>query len=277
MKLEADQVRGAVITGETSTDELRRRINDELREDLDVRLFSKLVTVLFQTIEQGGIESIEELKDTFTQVLDALLLQQDYGTINQVLVKLKALERNSSLADTATTLRTFFVGKMAETQRLHAIGETLQGGRPKNVQDIFRYLMALDSHAVVPLLEMLETLEIAENRQLVCDALAALGKDQPDPFVNRLGSEKSQTVRDMLYVIDKCDFPDKLKIFATALKNTNLAVRLETMGVVSRSRTEGAKKLVIELLDDKAPQVRLGAARALASSDRDRAAVELMG
>src|SRR5205823_1251354 len=64
---------------------------------------------------------------------------------------------------------------------------------------------------------------------------------------------------------------DKLKIFAGALKNKNLAVRLEALGVITRSRTEGARKLVVEAMSDGAAQVRVGAARALAKYDREKA------
>jgi HEAT repeat protein len=277
LKLEGvDQVRGAVISGETATDELKRRVKDELREDMELRLYGKLVTVLFQVIEAGTIQNIEELRDTFVQVLDALLLQEDFAAINQIQIKFKALERNSALAQSSTELRKFLIGKMGESQRLFRVGEILQGGKPKNAPDIFRYLMSLENTAVVPLLEILERVEIPDNRVLLCDALASLGKDAPEPFVNRLTSEKSQMVHDMLYVIDKCDFPDKLKIFGQALKSQNLAVRLEALGIISKSRTEGARKLVVDALVDGAPQVRVGAARALANFDREKTVVELM-
>jgi hypothetical protein len=277
IKLEGvDQLRGAVIAGETANDELKRRVSDELRED-GVRLFNKLVNVLFQTIEQSaGKLDPDEMRETLIQVLDALLLQEDFASINQILVKLKALERNPALAETAVHLRETFIGKMGESQRLDRIGDIFKAGKPKNGPDIFRYLMTLDSNGVVPLLEILEGIELPENRQLVCDALAALGKDAPEPFISRLNSEKSQTVHDMLYIVDKCDHPDKLKIFASALKNNNLAVRLAVLSIITKSRTEGARKLVVEALNDDAPQVRVGAARALAKYDREKAVAEIL-
>ncbi|MBS2027142.1 MAG: HEAT repeat domain-containing protein [Deltaproteobacteria bacterium] len=270
-----EQLRGAVIAGETSTDELKRRVKDELRED-QLKLFNKLITVLFQTMEAGGHGILEEMRDTFASVLDALLLQEDFASINQILVKLKALERNSQLASAAQALRDYFIAKMGESQRLDRIGDVLKAGKPKNAPDIFRYLMTLDSNTILSLLEILDGIELPDNRVLICDALAALGKDNPEPFVARLNSEKSQTVHDMLYIIDKCDYPDKLKIFAAALKNRNLAVRLEALNVITRAKTEGARKLVVEALSDDAPQVRVGAARALSKYDREKAVAEIL-
>ena len=277
IKLDAvDQLRGAVIAGESANDELKRRVKDELRED-GIKLFNKLVNVLFLNIEQSaGQANPDELRETLVQVLDALLLQEDFASINQILVKLKALERNSQLAETAGALRDAFIAKMGESQRLDRIGDVLKAGKPKNAPDIFRYLMTLDPNAVMPLLEILDGIEVPDNRVLICDALAALGKDNPEPFVARLNSEKSQTVHDMLYIVDKCDHPDKLKIFASALKNNNLAVRLAALTIITKSRTEGARKLVVEALSDAAPQVRVGAARALAKYDREKAVAEIL-
>lgn len=270
-----EQLRGAVIAGETAAEELQRRVADEYRDD-GLKLFNKLVSVLFQTIETGGLDDVNEMRETFVQVLDALLLQEDFAAINQILVKLKALERNSALASAAQVLRDYFIAKMGESQRLDRIGDVLKSGKPKNSPDIFRYLMTLDATSVFPLLDILEGIELPENRQMICDALAALGKDSPEPFVARLNSEKSQTVHDMLYIIDKCDYPDKLKIFASALKNKNLAVKLEALQVITRSRTEGARKMVVEAMQDEASQVRVGAARALARYDREKAVAEIL-
>ena len=277
IKLDAvDSLRGAVIAGETANAELKRRVGDELRED-GLKLFNKLVAVLMQNIEQsGGKIDADEMRETLVQVLDALLLQEDFASINQILVKLKGLERNPTLAETASTLRESFISKMSDSQRIDRIGDVLKAGKPKNGADIFRYLMTLDTHAVVPLLDILDGMELPENRQLICDALAALGRDAPEPFIARINSEKSQTVHDMLYIVDKCDHPDKLKIFATALKNNNMAVRLAALTIITKSRTEGARKLVVEALSDPAPQVRIGAARALARYDREKAVAEIM-
>lgn len=273
---QVDQIRGAVIAGETADDELMRRVKEELKEDMELRLFNKLVVVLFQCIESNTISDVAELKDTFVQVLDAMVLREDFATVNQLLTKLKAMERNSSLAGLSNELRTFLTMKMGESQRLETLAQVLRNSRPKSPSDMFRYFMVLSNNVVPALLDILDTVEIPENRTMLCDVLATLGKDSPDPFVARMESERSQTIHDMLYIIDKCDFPDKVKIFGNALKNKNLAVKLEALGVIGRSRTEGARKLLTDALTDIAPQVRLGAARALVTFDREKAVPEIL-
>ncbi len=277
MKLDSvEQMRGVVVSGETANDKLVQKIQDEIKEDEESRLFPKIVTAIFQVIEDGGLTELDALREVFMQLLDSMLLQEDFATINALLVKFRAMERDPARAEVAGALRTFFQSKMGEEQRIRRIGDILASTRLKQPQDAFRYLHSLDETAVVPLLEVLETIEVPENRQIVCDALAALGKNLPDPFVNRLQSEKSQTVRDMIYVIDKCDFPDKMKYFGETLKNPNLAVRLEVLTILSRSRTEQCRRFIIAALSDANAQMRMQAAKVLPNMSPEKALQDLM-
>lgn len=277
MKLEGvDQLRGAVVSGVTADDKLVKKVQEDIAEDEGARLFPKLVTVVFQVVDEGGITDKDALKDLFSQLLDAMLLQEDFATINSLLVKFRAMERDPEKVALASDLRTFFQAKMGEEQRLRRIGEILASTRIKNPQDIFRYLYSLDDRAVVVLLEILDNIEIAENRQVICDALASLGKAVADPFVNRLQSEKSQTVRDMIYIIDKCDFPDKMKYFGETLKNPNLAVRLEVLTILSKSKTEQCRRFVVAALSDGNAQMRIQAAKVLPNLSAEKAMQDLL-
>ena len=92
----------------------------------------------------------------------------------------------------------------------------------------------------------------------------------PEPFVARLGSEHSAMVRDMLYILDRLDVPDKAKLFEGALKNPNIAVRLEALAVIGKGRTESNRALLTKALSDDHPQMRVSAARALVRFDPER-------
>ncbi|MGC4113823.1 MAG: HEAT repeat domain-containing protein [Myxococcales bacterium] len=270
-----DQVRGAVIAGATATEQQLLSIKDELHEDYSARLFPKLVTAVFQVIDEGGFADIDSLREIFVQLLDAMLLQEDFATVNSLLVKFRAMEREPDKAQMAQDLRSFFLTKMGEEQRLRRIGEVLNTTKGKHNQEIFRYLYSLDPGVIPTLLSVLETVEIPENRVILCDALAALGKDMPEPFALRLGSEKSQLVRDMIYIIDKCDFPDKMKYFGETLKNPNLAVRLEALNILSRSKSEQCRRFIVSALQDPNTQMRVQAARVLPNMSPGKAYLDL--
>ncbi len=273
---DVDQMRGVVITGVTATPDLKARLQREVDEEENQRLFPKLISAIFQVVETG-VTDANLLGEMFTQLLDAMLLQEDFTIINQVVLKLRAMEQRAGADSSIGELLRAFTSKMGEEQRLNRIGEILKYAKLKNPPEVIKYLSSLKREAVYPLLDTLEVIELPENRTLLNDVMVTFAKDNPDPFVERLRtSEKPQVQRDMVYVLDRANHPDKLKFFSTALKSKNLALKLEVMAIIAKGRTGEARKLVASLLEDDTLQVRLQAARVLPEFDREKAYVDLM-
>jgi HEAT repeat protein len=274
-KLEGiEQLRGLVVAGNHASDELKARLQREISEEEDSRLFPKLVSAIFEVIE-GGVDDTALLEDVFVQLLDAMLIQDDYATINQLILKLRDMARRHPESNIGQLLG-YFTHKMGEEQRVMRLAEMLKTTRPRHPEDITRYLRALDSSTVDPLLHALETIELPDNRLLVCDVLASFAQHDPQPFVQRLESERPQTVRDMVYILEKSNHPDRVKMFGLVLLNKNLAVKLEVMNIIARGRTPEARRLILEALNDPTTQVRMLAARLLPDFDRDKAYMDLM-
>lgn len=277
MKLEdVDQMRGVVITGLTATPALKARLQKDIEEEENQRFFPKLISAVFQVVE-SGVDDLDMLSDMFTQLLDAMLLQEDFAIINQVALKLKAMEQRSGPDSAIGTLLRTFVAKMGEEQRLNRVGDVLKHRRLTQPQDIVRYLSNITAEAIPLLLDVLEGIELAENRALLCDLLIPFARDFPDAFVHKLNtSDGPQMQRDMVYVLDRANHPDKLKFFGSVLKSKNLALRLEVMGIIARGRTGEARNLIALMLHDENMQVRLQAARVLPEFDRDRGFTDLL-
>ncbi|MFY2557885.1 HEAT repeat domain-containing protein [Corallococcus terminator] len=269
-----EQIRGLVVGGRHASDDLKAKLQREVSEEEGARLFPKLVSAVFQVVE-GGVEDGALLEEIFVQLLDMLLLQDDFGTINQIVLKLRALSQKEGGAPLEKLLESF-LHKMGEEQRLMRLGESLKGSRAKAPADVTRYLQALGRDSVIPLLTVLETLEIPENRALLCDALAVVARDLPEPFVARLVSDRPQTVRDMVYVLEKSNHPERIKMFGLVLKSPNLVVKLEVINIIGRGRTGEARRLIFEALADPVSQVRMVAAKMLPEFDRDKAFSDLM-
>jgi len=271
-----EQIRGVVVQGTYASDSLKARLQKEIEEEENARLFPKLVSAIFQVVE-GGVDDVGLLEEIFVQLLDAMLIQDDYATINQMVLKLRALAQREDATDAPIgRLLAYFIQKMADEQRLNRLGENLKYAKPKNPADITRYLQVLDEHAIIPLLTVLETIEVPENRILLCDALASFAKDRPDPFVLRLQSDRPQSVRDMVYILEKCQHPERIKLFGTVLKGKNLVVKLEVMNIIALGHTAEGRKLITELLVDPVSQVRMQAAKLLPEFDREKAYPELL-
>ncbi|MBX5482509.1 MAG: HEAT repeat domain-containing protein [Myxococcaceae bacterium] len=272
---DVDQLRGLVIAGQPASDALKARIQKELEEEEGQRLFPKLVSAVFQVVE-SGVDDASALEEMFVQLLDAMLLQEDFATINSIVLKLRAMEQRDPSNSVIARLRLTFVTKMGEEQRLGRIGEILRTTRPKNPQDLVRYLDAVEDLPTPVLLDVLESVELPENRTLLCDVLARYAKEAPEPFVHRLESDRPQTVRDMVYILEKSGHPDRIKIFGTVLKHKNLAVKLDAMHVIARGQTGEARKLIADCLHDASAQVRMLAARLLPEFDREKAYLDLV-
>jgi len=166
---------------------------------------------------------------------------------------------------------------MGEEQRLNRIGEILKYAKLKNPPEVIKYLTNINADAIPSLLTTLEVIELAENRTLLCDVMVTFAKVNPDLFVEKLRTtDKPQVQRDMVYVLDRSNHPDKLKFFSNALKTKNLALKLEVMGIIARGRTGEARKLIASLLEDDTLQVRLQAARVLPEFDREKAYLDLL-
>ncbi len=269
-----EQIRGAVISGVTADDALKARVQKEIQEEESQRLFPKLVNAVFQVLE-GGVDDPALLEEMFVQLLDAMLIQEDFATVNQVVLKLRAMEQRPG-SEAVSRLRQVLVEKMGEEQRIQRLGDILRTTRPKNPADITRYLSALDSSAVIPMLEMLATIEIPENRILVCDVLSAFAKELPDPFVNRLSSDRPQTVRDMVYILEKIQHPERMKMYAEVLKSKNMALRLEVMAIIAKGRSAECRKMIADCLFDASQPVRTLAMKLLPDFDREKAYLDLM-
>ncbi len=268
-----EQLRGVVVKGTSAGDALKAKLQRELEEE-EGRLFPKLVMAVFQVVE-SGIEDPTHLEEMFIQLLDALLLQEDFTTINQVVARLEAMARKGE-APGPERLRATFIAKMGEEQRLLRVAGVLRTAQPRHGADIARYLHHLGPDALVPLLGALESLELPDHRALLCDVLARFAPERPEPFIQRLASDRPQTVRDMVALLEKCHHPDRLKLFGQVMKTPNLAVKLEVLAIIAKGRTGEARKLVAEALNDAHPPVRMLAARLLNHFDKDAALGELV-
>ncbi|RME25881.1 MAG: hypothetical protein D6806_07135, partial [Deltaproteobacteria bacterium] len=276
-----EQAKGVVVKGEPATPSEKAAILQQLDEDDTTRALPKLVDILLNLFdEEIDPELSEALEDVFVQLLDSFLMHENFKGLNQMLRRLRNLARKNlppnNLALVERLEQTMKI-RMGEAERLNRVAEILDtAAEIKEPQEVFRYLSALDEQAIVPLLEALERMEKLEARRLICDALAQLGKDQLDVFVRRLQSDKANLVRDMVYVIDKIDPPDKLDHLSRLLKHPNLAIRLETLNTLGSSGDESCGKYVSHALQDGNAQMRMAAARLLLNFDVNKAARTLL-
>ncbi len=278
---EVDSMRGAIIQGVTATAADRARVQANLVRE-DVRQLNKLVTVLFQLLEMDtNEENFEDVAEAFIQLLDALILQENFTAIDQIRRRFMVSAKKEHLSDERRTLvercGERFRMRMGESQRVQAIGQLLNTGLAKDPEGVRHYLQSLGVEAIIPLLDMLESLTLLPNRRLVCDVLAELGRAYVDTFSSRLGHPSSNLVKDVIYIIDRINPPNKFALFANTLEHPNAILRLETLAVIGRSGTDDSFEVIAKTLRAHPdPQMRAQAARLLPNFAPEKGAAMLL-
>jgi hypothetical protein len=276
-----DQMRGAIIQGVTTTPADRARVQGSLVRE-ETRQLGKLVTVLFQLLELDTTdENYEDVAEAFIQLLDALILQENFTAIEQIRLR---FIHSSSKATLTVDQRAIvercgerFRTRMGESQRVQAIGQILNTGIVKDAEGVRKYLQNLGYEAIIPLLDTLEGLQFVPNRRLVCDVLADLGKGFVDTFATRLNHPSSNMVKDMLYIIDRINPHNKFQIFAATLEHPNAILRLETLAVIGRSGTDDCFDVIARVLRSHPdPHMRAQAARMLPNFAPEKSAAMLL-
>ncbi len=275
-----DTMRGAVIQGVTSTPADRARVQGGLVRE-ESRQLGKLVTVLFQLLElDTGEENFEDVAEAFVQLLDALILQENFTAIDQIRARFPvSAAKGASIhqKDIVERCADRFRSRMGESQRVQAIGQILNTGIVKDADGVRRYLQSLGVEAIIPLLEMLETLQLLPNRRLVCDVLADVGRGHLDTFASRLTHTSSNFVKDMVYVIDKINPPNKFVVFAAILEHPNAVLRLETLAVIGKNGTDDCFEYIAKAVRSHPDaQMRAQAARMLPNFAPERGASMLL-
>ncbi|MEW5854208.1 MAG: HEAT repeat domain-containing protein [Myxococcota bacterium] len=277
---DVDQVRGAIISGITATPQDKERIQRALADEETNRLLPKMVVILFQLMELCTDEkNFEDVAEAYFQLLDAMLLAERYDVIQQILERFKVtLTKNLRPEVKPLVQHAYerFILKMGEPQRINQIVQVFNAGPVKDPAGVKAYMMQLSADSLPPLLDALERIEVANNRRLMCDVLVDLARDYPDQVANRLQHPSSQVVKDMMYILDQINPPNKLKYIATLLEHTNVVLRLETINTLGRNPSEETLPLIIKCLKGNDSQMRAAAARVMHFYEPERAAQELL-
>ncbi|MFZ9886232.1 MAG: HEAT repeat domain-containing protein [Myxococcota bacterium] len=271
-----DQMRGVVVTGTTATAADKDRVKQSLLAE-EERVLPKMIIVLFQLLELDTTEeNFEDVAEAFVQHLDALLLAENFTAIQNIRERFAASGKKAQLKpqtkDMVARCAARFDKRMAESQRLQVIAQILNAGNVKDPSGLRAYLLTLGAMAVPPLVEMLEALELPQNRRVVCDVLADLGADYVPLFTSRLTHPSSNLVKDMLYVIDRINPPEKFALFGHVLKHPNVVLRLETLAVIGRNPADECWEQIKNVfLQSDDSQMRSQAARLLPNYSPQRA------
>ncbi len=276
---DVEQVRGGIISGRTATGEDKALVQEELYHEEKKRLFAKMVLILFQILElECSPDDYETLLESFTQVLDTLLVSEDVKGSVALLHRFEKIASQPlppERLQLVLRLSDAFRRRMVEPQRLDSVGAYIGLNRALDEAAVRGYLAVCGDEELIYLVNMLAATERPEGRRILIEVLADLGKHHVEVFARRLDHNSSNVVKDMLAIIHRIDPENKVALIARTLEHPNIMIRLEGLKMLSKAPEEGALRYIEKAILDGDIQMRLGAYRALAARSPARAAAHL--
>lgn len=254
-----------VIAGCPASTELKARLQDRIARD-EAETFAKAVECLFRHLESGKADRLDAVERFLADLVDGRLRLNDLAAAAAIIQRIEALEYQPELAMTGYRLRCFLQGQISKPERLNLVSALLVQGKLEDPESVRACLRNLDAEAVAPLIDLLPSISIAENREIAREALVRAGKGTPEPFVAALKANQGETARDMLHIIDACDFTEKFACFEEALHGSDRALQLDALRLLSKPgnvESEPARRLLTGALDAGDAQLRLAALKGL--------------
>ena len=271
-----EQVRGGIISGRTATAEDQAVVQEDLFHEIKSRLFAKMVLILFQILElDAEAEDGVILLDAITQVLDTLLVSEDIKGAVALLQRFDQIATRPMSQERSNMVRRLghmFKRRMVESHRLDAVSQYLALNRSLDQAAVIAYLDVCGDEELIPLVDMLMSMERQDARRVLIDVLARKGANHIEIFARRLDHNSSNVVKDMLAIIERIDPDNKLQMYAKCFDHPNIMIRLEGLKAMAKSSDDGALKYIEVAMRDSDIQMRLGAYRALATRNPGRAA-----
>ena len=246
-------------------------------------LLAKITAVLLDVMRMPSTErELDDIEHALGQLLDGLILEGQFGMVDRLLEHCDALSRNGALPPANREMarhcgESLFMS-MHDGQRVRAIGTALNTGRTKDLEGLKRYLTRLGPTVTLLLLDLLDNLNAPQHRRLVADVLVNVGQQGVPMFARRLPSASSNLAKDLLYIIDRINPPNKVELFAPILKHENAVLRMEGLTTIARTRDQTCFGIIREVFGTHpVPQMRAHAARLLAEYPADWAEPVLLG
>lgn len=254
----------------------------QLIVDDEKRLLDKICSVVFEVMTLEARESeLEDIAAALEQLLDGLILEGKFGTINRVIEYSESLafrpDASTANRDLGRRIAERMMTLIQQPERVRGVSTALNAGRVLSLDELRAFLKRLGPTSVVVLLELLDGLNNPTHRRAICDVLITIGGNAVPLFANRIKTASSNLAKDLFFVIAGINPPNKLDILEPALNSENAVLRMEVLNALASSRDDKSLRVVEDVFKNhEVPQMRAHAARMLANFDAQKAVMVLL-
>jgi HEAT repeat protein len=244
---------------EEEIQQLKEQLLKEQQRDAVVQLLDMLSVML--EIEQDEV-SFGEILEIMGKLVDLFI---DQGDLVHAASCVQGVYRLRQTAGGGLQARLEqFLRQLGTPERFGALTTMLNRQKLIDTDLLTRYLMVMTEPAMVPMTELLGTLNSLQARKTVCDVLAQLAEKKIEVIASRLRDERWYIVRNLIYVMGRIGGPKAADYLAPLVRHTEPRVRKELVKTLDAMDAPKAIDLLLEMLRDQEGVVRMAALRALA-------------
>lgn len=239
---------------------LRREVVEDAKQDHVDQLVDILVSILsLDDDEQSFLEVLQVLDEMVT----ASLRQGRHHRAAEVLRRLVALaEPASPVSERSRALIGVVWRELGRWERVAPLEDALNQRGLWDAEGLTAYLRLLPPSVVPALITLLERVQTAKGRRIVCDALVVLARTEIDTLIRRLPSAPWYLARNLIDVLGCLGDERALPALITAMEHPEVRIRTEALKAMEAIGGPRVAELTPRWLGDGDEAVRLLAMRA---------------
>lgn len=245
-------------------DDVKQAVPQEI-EQID---HINLLMTLLEIISHYGKDSkkFEIIYDFFKEVLDRLLLLQDFKNLIKILSFIKILTSDRRLDLNEMNFIQKITNYLGEAESIKRLMASLARFKNFNHEQLQKYLCLLSKNAIAPLCNAWVKMESAEGRKAISNALVELGKEDIPALASFLKDQQWPLVVNVINILGKIGEDKCIHHIAMVKGHKHPKVRSEALHALSLFNHQDAKDLLGNFLDDPQMQIRINASMILAKT-----------
>ena len=257
----------------TLTPEEITKVHDEMEIEKKMDLVSELVDILFHILRiEHELDSYSEFLKHLEKIIKTLLLAGDYKRVLPILTTLKTFIRDGNNFTNAHAQEAEkIIDALGEEDFLHQLMPQSKFTGTEDLDSISMFISMLNKNAIIPIANMVGILDNMKARRLFCDVLALLAKDNIELLYNKLEDDKWYVVRNIVYVLGKIGDIKSIPYLKKIKDHIEARVRKEIVHALVEIKSEDAKDILIDFLNDDNNTVRIAALRYLMNMSHQKA------
>src|SRR5437773_1664025 len=231
-------------------------VKNESHQDTRTYLLDMLKVI---AASEKSADVLFELRGLFREIFESLIDEGNWKQLNSVVDKLREVHRRGDLAEEQKKAVSDMLDSLHGPKQMDAMASRLNADPHVATEDLLVFFLHLPPNAVPSLCKLLGNLKFDEHRLTLCDVLAALAKDKPEPLIKGLTDSRWSYVRNLLVVIGKFRNPSLAQAVQPLAAHPDAGVRREALKTLSMLGGTGMGNPIVGVLIDPDEGIRLSA------------------